>query len=78
MDRREFLFATGTGATAAWAGIGQNARESLPGAGMEQASRDDRPMNGLEQSLAQYAASVRFEDLPGEVVQACKRLLLDA
>jgi 2-methylcitrate dehydratase len=33
---------------------------------------------GLEQRLAQYAAGVRYEDLPEAVVQACKRLLLDA
>lgn len=33
---------------------------------------------GLEKGLARYAASVHYQDLPVETVQACKRLLLDA
>ena len=79
MDRRKFLIATGTGATTAWVSMGQShARELLLAAASEPALREEKPTSSLEQRLAQYAASVRFEDLPSEVVQACKRLLLDA
>jgi 2-methylcitrate dehydratase len=79
MGRRKFLIATGTGASTAWVGMGQSrAREPILFAASEQALREEKPTSSLEQRLAQYAAGVRFENLPGEVVQACKRLLLDA
>jgi 2-methylcitrate dehydratase len=79
MDRRKFLISTGTGASTAWISLGQSrAREPLLEAASESALQQETPTSSLEQRLAQYAASVRFENLPGEVVQACKRLLLDA
>ena len=36
-----------------------------------------RPEESLSEQLASYWADARFEDLPGEVVHAAKRFLLD-
>lgn len=79
MDRRKFLLATGAAATTAWLTMGQgHARELLLAATGEPVLKSEKSTIGLEQRLAQYAASVRYDDLPSEIVQACKRLLLDA
>jgi 2-methylcitrate dehydratase len=78
IDRRNFLLATGSGAAAAWAGLGQSLPRSSRAASAPTMSGAERPAVGLEQRLAQYAAGVRYENLPAEVVQACKRFLLDA
>jgi 2-methylcitrate dehydratase len=79
MDRRKFLLATGVAATTAWMNVGQgHAREILLAAAGEPALKSEKSKIGLEKRLAQYAASVHYKDLPSEIVQACKRLLLDA
>jgi len=79
MDRRKFLKATGAAAAAtAWIHSDQaHAREILLAAASEPAPKPKEPALNLEKRLARYAASVRYQDLPTEVVQACKRLLLD-
>jgi 2-methylcitrate dehydratase len=79
MDRRKFLKATGAAAAAtAWINTGQgHARELLLAAASEPVPKPKEPTMSLEKRLAQYAASVKYQDLPTEIVQACKRLLLD-
>jgi 2-methylcitrate dehydratase len=80
MDRRKFLIATGAAvATTAWINMGQgHAGEVLLAAAGEPVLKSEKSTIGLEKLLAQYASSVHYEDLPSEVVQACKRLLIDA
>ena len=41
------------------------------------AKKPEKPKVNLEKLLAQYAANMRYSDLPTDVVAACKRLLLD-
>lgn len=78
MDRRKFLIATGAAAATACISTGQgHAREVLLAAVGEPALKSEKSAIGLEKLLARYAASVRYNDLPGEIVLACKRLLLD-
>jgi 2-methylcitrate dehydratase len=77
MDRRRFLLTTGTTATAAWMGMGPGFSQASHAADAT-ASKDEKPSAALEQRLAQFAAGVKYEDLPKEAVQACKRYLLDA
>jgi len=78
MDRRSFLIATSTTATAAWIGLGRGIAQTPQTPAAAPASKQENSKPGLERRLAQYAAGVRYEDLPVEVVQACKRFLLDA
>ena len=82
MDRQEFLMATGGAATTEWIGVNQGPARGQTGQVMA-AAEETVPITGksdvsLERRLANYAAGVRFGDLPGEIVQATKRLLLDA
>jgi 2-methylcitrate dehydratase len=77
-ERRKFLIATSTGATAAWIGLGQSLARVSDALAAASALQQEQPTLGLERRLAQYAAGVRYEDLPDTVVQACKRFLLDA
>jgi hypothetical protein len=78
MDRRKFLIASGTVATTARVGMGQSFARAPQAAAPAPAAKEEKPTNSLEQRLAQYAANVRFEELPTEVVQACKLFMLDA
>ena len=78
MDRRRFLIGTGVTATAAWTGAGQGFAQSNQAITQPTASSPATSGSGLEERMAQYAAGVRFADLPPDVVQACKRYLLDA
>ncbi len=78
MDRRNFLIATSTAATAALIGSGQSLAQAPQTPAAAPATKEENPAQGLERRLAQYAAGVRYEDLPVEAVQACKRFLLDA
>jgi len=77
MDRRRFLLATGTTATAAWMGMGRTIAQ-MPSAETTPAPKSEKPSTPLEQRLAQFAAGIHYEDLPKETVLACKRFLLDA
>ena len=54
-----------------------HAGEVLLATASEPVSKSRKPAMSLEKRLAQYAAGVQYKDLPGEVVKACKRLLLD-
>lgn len=74
MDRRSFLIGTSTAAAVAWTAFGQNSSVTAQAPVQNQA----RPSIGLEQRMAQFAADVRYEDMPAEAVEACKRYLLDS
>ena len=79
MDRRKFLIATGAAAaTTLYINLGQGRGIALAAeAGEPAAKAPEKPKANLEKLLAQYAANVRYGDLPADVVAACKRLLLD-
>ncbi len=81
LDRRNFLVTTAGAAACAglYAGlspVAQAAGAAPPAAAATAAQ--GQSADGLEQRLAQYAAAVRYAELPEAVVLACKRLLLDA
>jgi 2-methylcitrate dehydratase len=78
MDRRKFLVTTGlAAATTLCVNLGQGRGVALAAAGEPAAKAPEKPKVNLEKLMAQYAASVRYSDLPADVVAACKRLLLD-
>ena len=73
--RRDVLIAAASGVACAAMGP-VAARAAAAGTG---AADGEPPAEaGLERRLAQYAAGVRYTELPSDVVQACKRFLLDA
>ncbi len=79
MGRRNFLLAAGAVATTGLLmSSSGRAGEPTRGGGGEPPAKSDKPKIGLEQRLAQFAAGVRYDSLPGQTVQATKRLLLDA
>ena len=82
MDRREFLAMTGNVAGAGWTRLVQaeakDADDAGPVAGKMTQSSPRKQKASLEQRLADYAARIRYDDLPGSVVQTIKHLLIDA
>jgi 2-methylcitrate dehydratase len=78
MDRRKFLIATGAAAaTTLCVNLGQGRGIALAAAGEPAPKAPEKPKVNLEKLLAQYAANVRYADLPADIVVSCKRLLLD-
>ena len=73
MDRRDFLAFTGAVTVADAIGltgaVAQNAGGDTPA---------PAPRASIERELAEYGAALSYEKLPGEVVAAAKRLLIDA
>jgi 2-methylcitrate dehydratase len=69
MDRRDFL--VGTGALAMIDAIGAAAIAQTP------AAEPRAEKTSVEEQLANYAAALKYDDLPREVVDTCKRLLID-
>src|SRR5947209_8422526 len=73
MDRRDFLAFTGAMTVADAIGfntaLAQNAGGDPSG---------PAPRASIERELAEYGAALAYEKLPGEVVAAAKRLLIDA
>ena len=80
MDRRHFL--TGTGALTMADAIGLGAAGAQgPASGAMVAQADPAPPTArltVEQQLATYGATLTYDMLPREVVDAAKRLLMDA
>jgi 2-methylcitrate dehydratase len=79
LDRRRFLIATGAAAaTTLCVNLGQGRGIALAAAAGETAAKaPEKPKVNLEKLFAEFAANVRYENLPADVVAACKRLLLD-
>ena len=81
MDRRKFLAMTSGAAGAGWMGSTAQARtietaDAAPAASPTAASEPSKKASS-EQRLADFAAAVRYEQLPNSTVQAIKRLLID-
>jgi 2-methylcitrate dehydratase len=81
MDRRQFLAVTGGAAGAGWSGlIEAEAKEADDAAAAAQEAPPPvqrEPKTSLEQRLSDYAAGIRYDDMPGSAIGAIKRLLLD-
>jgi 2-methylcitrate dehydratase len=81
MDRRKFLALTGGAAGTGWRGLVQADAQGVngvpPATGETRPSTEHPTKASLEQRLADYAAGVRYDDLPSSTVKAIKRLLLD-
>jgi len=81
MDRREFLAMTGVAAGAEWMGSARADNTERPDNGAlaagETQSLPRKSKPSLEQRLADYAAKIRYDDMPATAVQAIKRLLTD-
>jgi len=73
MDRRDFLAFTGAMTVAD--AIGFNTALAQNAGGDTSAPA---PRASIERELAEYGAALAYEKLPGEVVAAAKRLLIDA
>jgi 2-methylcitrate dehydratase len=81
MDRREFLAMTGGIAGAGWTGLAEaeakDGDDAAPAASAAIPPPKKQPKASLEQQLADYASGIRFDAMPGPVVQAIKHLLID-
>src|SRR3954449_9654492 len=75
MQRRDFLVRAGailsTGVASTHSGIGASVGAALA------AGQEDRGQVSLEKKLADFADSIRYGDLPAEVIASVKRVLLD-
>jgi 2-methylcitrate dehydratase len=78
MDRRRFLIGTGTAASAAWIGTQRGFATPAQATPHNETANPQDDALGLDQRMARFAAGVRFDALPAESVQACKRYLLDS
>jgi 2-methylcitrate dehydratase len=76
MDRRHFL--AGTGALTVADAIGLGAAVAQNAAGESSAVPAPAPPISIERELAEYGATLSYEKLPRAVVDAAKRLLIDA
>ena len=78
MDRRDFLLGTGVVAMADATGLASalaQAAPPKPAAG--EATKPPAEKVSAERQLADYGAALRYEDLPHDVVDQAKRLLID-
>jgi 2-methylcitrate dehydratase len=73
MDRRHFLAGTGALTMADAIGLGAAVAQNAAGE-----TRAPAPHISIERELAQYGAGLTYEKLPRAVVDAAKRLLIDA
>jgi 2-methylcitrate dehydratase len=73
MDRRHFLAGTGAMTVADAIGFGTAVAQNGEARAPAPASRPS-----IERELAEYGAALTYDKLPGEVVAAAKRLLIDA
>jgi len=80
MDRRDFLAGTGALTMADAIGLGAtNAQNTAADVGIAQADPTQPTARvSVEQQLATYGATLAYDMLPREVVEAAKRLLIDA
>jgi 2-methylcitrate dehydratase len=75
MDRRHFLAGTGAMTVADAVGLGTAVAQNSAG---EASAPAPARRASIERELAEYGAALTYEALPREVVDAAKRLLIDA